>query len=162
METRPFDLTDFPFAAAEGTLMAKLLPLWQRVWFRASTIAIWAILSTWIFTAPRSIALVFPLAVFLWFANIIAWQKTGARARERKRQAAFSSRETYTVTIDEGAITLASPHIRRSYPRGTVSQILDWRGHILVIVDALGTSPSRHRPLPTARRARPSSPPPNP
>lgn len=137
MVTLPFDLKDFPFAAADGKLIGEVMPRWQKLWFRASTLALLAILVGWFTIARQGIALLFPLAVQLWFVNVILWQKTVARTREKTRQNALSSREAYTVRLDDRSIILASPSMTRSYPREVVSNILDWRGNLLIIVDAL-------------------------
>ena len=41
------------------------------------------------------------------------------------------------MRLDDQAITLASPLHRRSFPRAALRQVLDWRGNLLVVVDAL-------------------------
>lgn len=137
METLPFDLKTFPFAAADQKLISASLSLWHQVWFRSSVVVLSAILIAWIFHARSGIGLLFPWLVILWFVNIFAWQITVGRARQKRRQHAFASAEVYTVRLDAEAVTLSSANLRRSYPRGAISQILDWRGNLLVIVDAL-------------------------
>lgn len=137
METLPFDHKDFPFAAADLKLTAAVTPLWQSLWFRASVIALSAILIAWIFWVGRGIGLLFPWLVILWFVNILLWQITAGRSRQKIRRNSFAASEVYTVRLDDQTITLASPHHKRSYPRKAVCNVLDWRGNILVVVDAL-------------------------
>lgn len=137
METLPFDLKTFPFAAADLKLCSSTFSRWHQVWFRTSVVVLAAILIAWIFHARSGIGLVFPWLVNLWFVNFFAWRIVVGRARQKRRQNAFSSAEVYTVRLDTGAVILSSPHMRRSFPRETISQILDWRGNLLVVIDAL-------------------------
>ena len=155
METLPFDLKNFPYAAADEKLSSAILSRGQKIWFRGSTISLWVILMAWIAYAGAGFALLFPMLVILWFANIILWQRSGSRARQTARQNAFSSRETYTVRLDDQAITLASPHLRRSYPRDAIREVIDWKAHLLIVVDALSYIAIPPQAFPdTASRAR--------
>lgn len=137
METLPFDLKTFPHAAADLKVTASVTPRWQSLWFRASVIALGAILIWWIFWIGHGIGLVFPWLFIAWFINILVWQRFVLHSRQKLRQNAFAGREVYTVRLDDQAITLASPLYRRSFPRAALRDIHDWRGNLLVVVDAL-------------------------
>ncbi len=141
METLPFDLKTFPHVAAGERLLAAILPRWQRLWLRTNVIVLWAVLIFWMFKAKTLSDQVLPLLVILWLVSQVAFHKVTTRIRQKALQNAFSSRDTYTVRLDAEKITLASANLRRSYPRGVVLNVIEFRDNLLVVVDALSYIP---------------------